>query len=203
MQDKAKTNLSLPQGAYKLVAVTKGRSVNEIIDAYKQFQFSDIAENRVTEAKTKFSELNLKVKKHFIGNIQSRKISEITALFDVVQSISNVNHANKLDQCAQKLGKTLEVMIQVNISGQAGRSGSSYNDFSEIKKVILELPNLKLIGVMGIASQDPECAREEFYRLKQLQGNLEHCSMGMSGDYKIALSEGSTMLRLGRVLFIK
>ncbi len=142
-----------------------------------------------------------RVEKHFIGKLQSRKIREVAELFDVVQSVENFSQAQKLSEAAMALGKTLGVFIEVNLSGLAQRSGSTPAEVAQLIKHIQVLPNLELLGVMGMASVNPELARREFKLLKSLQGALPECSMGMSQDYPSAIEEGSTMLRLGSVLF--
>lgn len=153
-----------------------------------------IAENRLEEALEKFLKLP-KVEKHFIGKLQSRKIKKIVENFDVIQSVENLEQAKKISGC----GKKIKIMLEVNIAGKENRSGAKPEESEKLIAEIKKLPNVELIGVMGIASR--ENPRKEFKLLKSLQGDLPECSMGMSEDYEIAIEEGSTMLRLGRILF--
>lgn len=198
---------SLPR--LKLLAVTKGRSSEEIEEILRLYPaICRIGENRIEEAKVKFGELKVnlaadfdRLEKHFIGKLQSRKIRQVAELFDVVQSVENLSQAKKLSEAATALGKTLGVFIEVNLSGLPQRSGAVPAEVPALIEQVQTLPGLELLGVMGMASLNPEQARTEFKRLKSLQGSLPECSMGMSSDYGIAIEEGSTMLRLGSALF--
>lgn len=188
----------------KILAVTKGRSIEEIQKLLNNYpQIKAIGENRVSEAETKFPTLTKQAEKHFIGKLQSRKIPKIVELFDAVQSLESLNQAQALSKEAQKQHKNLIVFLQVNISQLPQRSGCMPEQAPTLIQEIQKLPQLELFGLMGMASQDPQKATEEFKLLKSLQGDLTECSMGMSSDHKIAISAGSTMLRLGRVLFNK
>lgn len=190
----------------KLVAVTKGRTVPEILKMLKLTGAKCIGENRLKEAKDKLPELmselkktgaKIEIEKHFIGKLQSRKIPQIVQLFDVIQSVENLKQAKRISEC----GKQIKIMLQVNISGLSQRGGAKPKETEKLIEEIKKLPNIELIGVMGLASQDPEKAKKEFHLLKSLQGNLQECSMGMSEDWQTAVKEGSTMLRIGRLLF--
>lgn len=181
----------------KIVAVSKGRSKEELKEMLIQTGLESIAENRLKEAEEKLKELPEKLEKHFIGKLQSRKIPKIVELFDVIQSVENLEQAKIIS--AQE--KDIKVFLQVNIARIPQRSGCKPEEAEGLIKAIKQLPHIELAGVMGIASQEPNKARNEFKLLKSLQGDLPECSMGMSGDYQIALEEDSTMLRLGRILF--
>lgn len=182
---------------YKIVLVTKNRAVSEILDVLRKTGITRVAENRPDEAEIKFQELPSCLEKHFIGKLQSRKIKKIVELFDVIQSLENISQAEKIDS----IGKKIKVMIQVNISGLPRRSGLSPDKFKNLLEQVQKLKNLDVIGVMGMASANLAMAAPEFKRLKSLQGSLPECSMGMSDDYPIAIQEGATMLRLGRIMF--
>lgn len=194
---------------FKLLIVTKGHSAEEVAALLRENpRFFRIGENRVEEAEEKFLELRTmigkefeRLEKHFIGKLQSRKIKEVARLFDVVQSVETEEQARRLSDAAGALGKTLKVFIEVNLTGLPGRSGVLPTDFTPLREAVLDLPHLHLQGVMGMASPDVSLAAEALRGLKTLQGKLEDCSMGMSGDYAQALEAGSTMLRLGRLIF--
>lgn len=193
----------------KLLAVTKGRTPKEIEGLLRLYPaIHRIGENRLEEAKVKFEVLRTnfgadfdRIEKHFIGKLQSRKIREVASLFDAVQSLENLEQAQKLSTAAGELGKTFTVYLEVNLSGLSKRNGAKPEEVSTLLKAIGALPNLRLQGVMGMATPNLEEARAQFKLLKFLQGSLSECSMGMSNDYGIAIEEGSTMLRLGRALF--
>lgn len=184
----------------KLVLVSKGRSAQEIKKVLEGSRISKIAENRLEEAELKFRELEL-LEKHFIGKLQSRKIRKIVELFDVIQSVESLEQAQKISHFAGEIGKVMDVFIEVNLSGLPQRSGATPAEVPGLISVVRLLPHVRLQGVMGMATPDPEEARKQFRLLKSLQGNLSECSMGMSDDYLLAIEEGSTMLRLGRVVF--
>lgn len=184
----------------KLVLVSKGRSVQEVQKVLASTRISRIAENRVEEAEEKFREL-IPLEKHFIGKLQSRKIRRIIELFDVIQSMESLEQAQKISRFAGELGKVMDIYIEVNLSGLPQRSGAEPAEVPNLIKAVRELPNVRLQGVMGMATPDPEEARAQFKFLKSLQGDLPECSMGMSDDYPLAIEEGTTMLRLGRVVF--
>jgi pyridoxal phosphate enzyme (YggS family) len=213
-QNRVQLTLSDLPLKLKLVAVTKNRKPEECIEVFEEFKITQIAENRLKEAEEKFPHLEsweiktgTKLIKHFIGKLQSRKIKSIVKLFDRIQSVENSAQAKKIAKHAKELGKVpYPIFIQINISGKDNRSGVPLIDFQALKTQILKIKDLKLMGVMGMAStkdsaEAERVIRSEFSSLKKVQGSLEECSMGMSSDYQLAIKEGSTMLRLGTILF--
>lgn len=181
----------------KCLAVTKGRSVEEIRHVLEETGLTRIGENRLEEARVKFPQLPFNLEKHFLGRLQSRKIPEIVALFDVIQTVENLSQAERIS----REGKAIDVFIQVNLNGAEARQGASPGDVPELLKAVQSLPHLNLRGLMGLASHDREKASEEFKLLRHLNGTLPELSMGMSEDFDLAIKEGSTMIRLGRRLF--
>ena len=185
----------------KVLVVTKGRSVSEIRDILNSTGLARIAENRLAEALLKFPEIPLGLERHFIGKLQSRKIPKIVELFDVIQSVENLEQAKLISEC----GKPMRIFLQVNLSGKSNRSGVLPEELSDLISAVRSLPHVNLIGLMGMASPIEEVGengvRAEFKLLKSLQGTLPECSMGMSADFEIALEEGSSMIRLGTILF--
>lgn len=189
-------NLSGYGRKLKLVAVTKGRSAESIIELLSKTGIKRIGENRLEEAEEKLKVLP-PVEKHFLGKLQSRKIKKIVELFDVIQTVENFEQAKKISDCK----KNISIFIQVNISGESNRSGVRPQEFATLLEKIKSLPHLKIEGVMGMASLDPQKTANEFALLKSLQNGFPECSMGMSDDFELAIKNGCTMLRLGRVLF--
>lgn len=191
----------------KLLAVTKGRTVPEILKMLIKTKLTRIGENRIEEAEEKLPILetalqaNTKLEKHFIGKIQSRKIRRIVALFDTIQSVENLTQAEKISKAAKEFNKTIQIFLQINLTGLPQRAGAKPKEAMALIQEIQKLPNTKLIGVMGIASEDRSKAKAQFALLKSLQNDLPECSMGMSKDYDLAIKAGSTMLRLGSALF--
>ena len=189
-----------------ILAVTKYSTIQEVEDLLKANpQIKDIGENRYPEFKEKFQHFK-NLKKHFIGPIQSNKIKAIVQYSDVIQSVDNLKHLQKINLHAKEQKKTIDFMFQVNISNDANKSGikaeelmKTIQEFQELK-----LKNVKLIGLMTIGKKaSPEERLAYYQELKQLfdQTGLKELSMGMSDDYKEAIEAGSTMLRLGRILF--
>lgn len=194
---KFSPSLTEAEPKLKRVAVTKGQSVEAILSMLKRTGIQRVAENRLKEALEKFPQLPKNLEKHFIGKLQSRKIPQIVDQFDVIQSVESLEQAEQIS----KQGKKMPIFLQVNISGLPQRNGCPISETKKCIEAIQKLPHIKLLGVMGMASPSPQKARQEFKKLKALQGNLPECSMGMSSDYQIAIEEGSTMLRIGSALF--
>jgi len=191
-----------------LVAVTKSVGIeetNEIIKAGVKV----IGENRIEDFEKKLPSL-LAVEKHFIGQIQSRKIKRIVELFDVIQSVGSIEHLERIEKEAAAQNKPVKVLLQFNISGEEQKGGFKQNDVKQIIEQFPKIQHVQIIGVMGMASRtdDEEIVRKQFRLLKSIRDELRatcptitELSMGMSNDYKIALEEGATMLRIGRALF--
>jgi len=205
-----------------LVAVTKSVGIEETNEVIKA-GVSAIGENRVEDFERKFPQL-LPIEKHFIGQIQSRKIKRIVELFDVIQSVSSIEYLKKIDAEALAQVKPTKVLLQFNISGEVRKGGFKQDELGNnslpansreligMNQTISTTHHIKIIGVMGMATntEDGETVRKQFRRLKDIRDQLRarfpeiiELSMGMSNDYKIALEEGATMLRIGRALFFK
>lgn len=196
-----------PQKA-QLIAVTKYSSVDETNEAI-QAGVTKIGENRVELLEEKSKSL-LPVEKHFIGTIQSKKLRRILKVADVIESIDSLEHLEKLNCIAEEEGKIAKVFLQFNISGEAQKSGFKSKDIDMIKKCIQKLNNISVQGVMGMAenTQDDEEIRKQFKLAKKIFDTLKkdiptlkELSIGMSHDYKIALEEGATIIRIGSALF--
>lgn len=189
----------------KLVAVTKYAALPDI-QRLIEWGIVAIAENRVEAAGEKFPHLP-PVEKHFIGQIQSRKIRRIVELFDVIQSVGSIDHLNKIDQMAGELGKKIQVFLQFNISGENQKSGFKPDQLNKIAEALFRIQVVQVIGLMGMASdtQDQDLIRRQFATLRELRDQLRkefphitELSMGMSSDYPIAIEEGATVVRIGR-----
>jgi len=187
-----------------LVAVTKTVPF-DVVNQALEFGLTDIGENRIQVAKEKFPLLKYPCKKHLIGHLQSNKAREAVSLFDCIHSVDSLNLAQKIDNECEKQNKEIKIFYQINISCEESKSGFTEKEFEENFEKLLSLKNIKIIGFMTMApfSSDPEDSREYFRRLKKLADkyNLSDLSMGMSGDYKIAIEEGATFVRIGRKLF--
>lgn len=192
----------------KLVAVTKNRTPEEIIELLKA-GVTIIAENKIQEAASKFLHLptteTLPHQRHFIGHLQTNKVKEAMTLFDMIESVDSLKLAGKLNTEASQQHKTMPILLQINVSQDPQKYGFSPDELPKVVQVVQGLPHLELRGLMTIGRfhENPGNARLDFQQLKQLCTiyNLPECSMGMSHDYQIAIEEGATMIRLGTILF--
>ncbi len=208
-----------------LVAVTKTHGL-DVIGAGYEAGLRHFGENRVEEARSKIVEagqvLPHDVVWHMIGHVQSRKTDQVASLFPWVHSVDRLKIARRLSEEAREHQKSLTVLLEVNLSGEASKSGFALSGWpdnqaegdaflSEVQQ-IAQLPSLEVIGLMTMApfSPDPETARPIFHRLLRLRERLRrsipttdwrHLSMGMSADFEVAIEEGATIVRLGTILF--
>ena len=200
---------SLP-APVRLVAVSKGRGAEDIESAIA-CGISEFGESKLQEAQkkgwTEIKAAHPNIILHFIGHLQRNKAKEAVSLFDVIQSVDSVALAQKLAAEASEQKKKISIFIQFRISGKESQSG--YTSETELAQAVGEIrkletiysPYFKLEGLMGIASR--EQPRGDFARLRVLAKSfsLPLLSMGMSGDYEIAVEEGSGMVRIGRAIF--
>jgi len=191
-----------------IVAVTKTRPFSIIEQSYKAGIYS-IGENRIQEAKEKFQSFDSmpNISKRFIGHLQSNKINKCLDLFDTIDSIDSLKLIKKISKTTLAQQKTISVLLEINTSGEKSKRGFKPNQIDEISEC-LEINNINVNGLMTIGphTDDRKKIRNSFKtlrRIKQLINNprLKELSMGMSGDFEIAVEEGSTMVRLGTVLF--
>lgn len=183
----------------RLVVVTKGRTVEEIQQAYNQ-GCRDFGENRVQEALPKIALLPSDINWHFIGTLQKNKVSKVIDKFSLIHSIDSIALVHEIS--------TTPLLLQVNTSGELTKHGLSCDEWL---KQFPDQPNVK--GLMTIAplTQDKTILRSTFRALRHLRDELversghplPHLSMGMSNDYPIAIEEGATLLRIGTAIFAK
>jgi pyridoxal phosphate enzyme (YggS family) len=184
-----------------LVAVTKYRPLSTI-EAVLDAGVQDIGESRVQEALEKHEQLKRAARWHLIGNLQRNKAARAAEIFDVIHSIDSVR---LLDALARS-GRTLQVFLQVNVSGEDAKRGVAPHEASELVRHARSTPNIEPIGLMTMApySEDPEEARPHFRALRDLQldidPNLPSLSMGMSGDFEVAIEVGATHIRIGTAI---
>ena len=196
----------------KLIVVTKTFSHKSINSALENNVYN-IGENKIQE----FILKEPKIKKidrlitHFIGKIQSNKVKKIVSNFDIIHSVDRIKILNKINDVAISQNKKQKILLQVNISNSKTQSGFNKNEILKISSYTTKLLNIELIGLMCIASntKDKEKINEDFKKIKKIQKQIQkttnkkckHLSMGMSGDYKEALRNGSTFIRIGTKLF--
>ena len=182
-----------------------------LVDAVVALGVRDIGENRVQELRTKVGQVSATPRWHLIGHVQSNKANEAARLADVIHTIDSVRLAEKIALEAGRLGKTLDVLVQVNVGDEAQKSGVSPAGAAELVEAVSRQESLRLRGLMTIPPvAPPDEARRYFAQLRELRDRLAvrsgsgiftELSMGMSDDYEIAIEEGASMIRIGRALF--
>ncbi|MEJ5362653.1 MAG: YggS family pyridoxal phosphate-dependent enzyme [Spirochaetota bacterium] len=193
-----------------LIAVTK-TFPPEIIQEALNNGISLFGENRVQEAKAKIPQLKGNFSFHLIGHLQSNKAKDAVKLFDCIHSIDKLSTAIEVDKEAKKINKIQNILIEVNTSGEESKFGVLPDNAMDLCKNIINLQNINCIGLMtvGPLTEDRNEIRKSFRLLKTLKDeinqslgiSLKELSMGMSGDYDIAIEEGATMLRIGTAIF--
>ncbi|MFP4403443.1 MAG: YggS family pyridoxal phosphate-dependent enzyme [Candidatus Woesearchaeota archaeon] len=191
----------------KLIAVTKSASIDKINELIK-CGVKRIAESRVKRAKEIFENLSSNfgydIEKHMIGHLQSNKVKTAVEIFDVIQSVDSLKLANKINKTAFEMQKVIKIMLQVNISNEKQKFGFNSEEIFEIYKKMLKFTNLKIIGIMAMAPfTKKENTRKYFSEAKKIfdELKLKELSIGMSNDFDIAIEEGATMIRVGRMIF--
>ena len=187
-----------------LVAVTKTAAPPAIRAAF-QAGITHFGENRVQEAESKLeqlSDMRAHVTWHMIGHLQTNKAKKAVEIFDIIQSVDSLRLAEAL---SQRLERKLPILIEVNVSGEATKSGYAPAEVPQALTEIRSLPNTAIKGLMTIAPlvSDPEEVRPVFRRLRELRDSLglDGLSMGMTDDFEVAIEEGATMVRIGRAIF--
>jgi len=199
----------------KLIAVSKTKPVNEIIEAWNAGQ-KYFGENRVQELLDKKDHVPGDVEWHLIGHLQTNKVKYVVPFISMIQSVDSLKLLNAINTEASKISKVVNCLLQIHIAEEETKYGFSMEEIESIidRKGFEGLKFVRICGVMGMASftedfnqvrKEFSCLREDFKILKAGYFNTEthfkEISMGMSGDYKIALEEGSTMVRIGSLLF--
>jgi pyridoxal phosphate enzyme (YggS family) len=188
----------------ELIAVSK-KVAPELIEEALQAGVTLFGENKVQEAKAKIPQVSSRARWHFIGHLQSNKARDAVALFEVIHSVDSVKLAAELDKWAERAGKTQNILLEVNVSGEARKFGLKPEDVPAALAEINRMPRLQVEGLMTMAPlvEDAEKARPFFRRLRQLRDelNLRHLSMGMSHDFEVAVEEGATLVRVGTAIF--
>lgn len=198
---------SRPADSVSLLAVSKKQSADKIREAYAAGQRA-FGENYLQEALQKMQSLaDLKIEWHFIGPIQSNKTKKIAEHFHWVQSVDSLKIAQRLNDQRPDHLPPLNICLEINISGEASKSGVAPHEAAALATACRELPRLKLRGLMTIPASG-NAARQQFHLMFELfqQLNLaghalDTLSMGMSDDYEAAIAEGSTLVRIGTALF--
>lgn len=190
-----------PKGV-RLVAVTKGRSVEEIREKVLRYGSFPLGESRVQEALKKMEVL--KAEWHLIGPLQRNK-AKFAPRFALIHSLDSLRLAEALDRVGEKAGMRLKVLVEVNLGREPRKHGFLEEELPEALARIREMEHLSVLGLMTVPPIGPEAVvRPIFRRLSELADRygLPERSMGMSDDFPIAIEEGATLVRVGRALFV-
>jgi len=196
----------------RLVAVSKTRPATDVTAAFQAGQII-FGENYVQEFIAKALEVSEPVEWHFIGPLQSNKVGQIAGLVSMIHSLDRLSLAEEISRQWSRVGKVIDVLVQVNISGEVSKSGTNAENALNMIRDISRLPNIRIKGLMAMPPffDDPEAARPYFAELKRLSDlvageglagvEMKDLSMGMSGDFEVAIMEGATLVRIGTAIF--
>ena len=200
----------------KLVAVSKTKSADEIMELYNLGQ-RDFGENYVQELVEKYEQLPKDIQWHFIGHLQSNKVKFIAPFISLIQGVDSYKLLQEMNKQGKKINKIINCLLQVHIATEETKFGLNETELSELIEHAItnahELTNVRICGLMGMASftDNMEKVRSEFKYLKSLfqkhsqlsthNYQLSTLSVGMSADYKVAIQEGSNMVRIGSLIF--
>lgn len=190
-------------GEVKLVAVTKGHTVAEIDKEILQHGHRILGENRIQEWRDKVPQLD-NIEWHLIGNLQRNKVKYCLP-FTLIHSLNSERLADELQDFGAKKNHVFKVLVEVNVAGEENKMGVSLDQAEALAHYSQTLPNLSVEGLMTVApySDTPDTARPYFVQLHRLRDKLglQELSMGMSGDFEVAIWEGATIVRIGSALF--
>jgi pyridoxal phosphate enzyme (YggS family) len=202
-----------PLASIRLVAVSKTMPAEVVRDAIKA-GISDLGENYIQEAKEKINALaTYPVTWHFIGHLQSNKAKYAVRLFDLIHSVDSLKLAQELNKYAQKNDKIQAILIQVNVAKEVSKSGVYVEETLQLLKELSRLENIAVKGLMTMPPffNAPQKARPYFAALRQLGEqikmeaipniSMDELSMGMTGDFEVAIEEGATIVRIGTAIF--
>lgn len=206
---EAESEYGRAAGSVRLVAVSKTRSAEEILDLFQLGQ-RVFGENYLQEALAKQGQLHAQnIEWHFVGAVQSRKAKQVAENFEWVHSVDRIKLANKLNDA--RAGRApLNVLVQVNLESEGSKGGVSPAALTALAHELAQLPNLKFRGLMFMPMVHNQFAEQRavfrqakkvFDDLKQAFPQIDQLSMGMTGDMKAAIAEGATMVRIGTALF--
>lgn len=193
-----------------LLAVAKTQPP-EAVQAAADLGLTLFGENKVQEAKAKIPLCPGNLRWHFIGHLQSNKCRDAVELFEMIQSVDSLSLAQELNKRAEQASKTMPILLEVNVAGEGSKFGYAPEQLVAEIEELNRLRRLEIDGLMCVPpwSPEPEHSRAHFQRLRQLKEQCEHIleapltqlSMGMSGDFEVAIEEGATLVRIGTALF--
>ena len=195
----------------EIIAVTKTHGAECVREAW-QAGLSIVGENKVQEAMWKKQQSLSGPQWHLIGHLQSNKVRLALGLFDCIHSVDSIKLCDRIESVACETGARPRILLEVNVSGEKSKNGMAPSEvLSAVEHITQNCPHITVEGLMTMApfAESPEASRPYFRELRRLRDDIEknlgvglpHLSMGMSGDYEIAIEEGATWIRLGTVLF--
>lgn len=195
-----------------LICVTKTMPVEDLRDAYDAGQRS-FGENRVQEINDKFPQLPDDIQWHMIGHLQTNKVKYLMDKVVMIHSVDSVHLAKAISKEAVKAGRVMDILIEINAAGEESKFGLDYDNVLAMVKEIAPLPGIHINGLMTVApyTDDPETNRVFFRNLRELAVDIDRqsidnvsmtvLSMGMTGDFEVAIEEGATHIRVGTAIF--
>jgi pyridoxal phosphate enzyme (YggS family) len=193
-----------------LLAVTKGQPP-EVVNEAARLGLTLFSENKIQEAKAKIPLCSGKIRWHMIGHLQTNKCRDAVELFEMIQSVDSLHVAEEISKRADLAGKTMPVLLEVNVVGEASKFGYRPEPLLAELQQLNALPRIEIHGLMTVPpyATDAEKVRPHFKALRELKNRAEqilgaplsHLSMGMSGDFEVAIEEGATIVRIGTALF--
>lgn len=186
-----------------IVAASKTQGV-ENIERARLGGITVFGENRVQEFSEKFGKID--VKWHFIGHLQTNKVKQVVGKAELIHSVDSKRLVDEIDKCAEKLGVTQKVLLEINIGREESKSGVLPENFDELYYYTISKKSVNVVGIMSVM---PKNADEELYlqlkeiydRIRKENENIAILSCGMSGDYETAIKNGSNMIRIGTKIF--
>ena len=195
----------------ELIAVSKTRSIEDINEAYNQGKTTS-GENRVQEIVDKFNKLPKDIEWHMIGHLQKNKVKYISEFISLIHSLDRLSLANEINKNGKKHDKSINCLIQIKISKEESKFELNIDELDSFYNEVKMLKNINILGLMGMATftDDIELINQEFKemnklfkKMKAIDSNFKILSIGMSDDYKLAINNGSNMIRVGSKIFGK
>lgn len=192
-----------------LIAVSKTRSVEQIIEAYNQGQ-KKFGENRVHEIVEKYNNLPKDIEWHMIGHLQKNKVKHISKFISLIHSLDRLSLAKEIDKNARKENRSIDCLIQIKISNDESKYGLNPEQLDSFYTDLKQFENINTIGLMAMATftKDQNLIADEFKKMEKLfkemktiDSNFKILSIGMSDDYQLAINNGSNMIRVGSKIF--
>ncbi|OGS80105.1 MAG: YggS family pyridoxal phosphate enzyme [Candidatus Fluviicola riflensis] len=199
----------------QLIAVSKTKPVSLIQEVYQAGQRA-FGENKVQEMVDKYEQLPKDIQWHLIGHLQTNKVKYIAPFVHLIHAVDSLKLLQEIDKQAAKCNRVIPCLLQFHIATEETKFGLDFSEAEEIlqSREFIEMQNVQIVGLMGMASftDNKEQVRDEFRNLNnyfqivkshyfKFNPDFKHLSMGMSGDYELAIEEGSTMVRIGSTLF--